>query len=240
MSVLGAHSIATARTIEQKISDAGPFNQRVDPHVLTEVRNGLVAEGKLVRIHHANVPWFHLPDTDPALIAERLNVQLPVYQAINAGALSVRVGQALEIAVYKAFIKTGTAEFYGRFKDLDDHDDSTNYSKEEPPQHIGARSLPGNQNLDFLYRDPVAGFMGVECKNVREWLYPDRPELIDALRKCLALDCMPVLIGRRIPYVTYLLLTQCGAVCHQLYNQLLPAVEADLAARARDKTILGY
>jgi hypothetical protein len=42
-----AHGIATARTLEQKISDGGPFNQRVDPHVLTPVRNRLVDEGKI-------------------------------------------------------------------------------------------------------------------------------------------------------------------------------------------------
>jgi len=31
MRVLGTLTIANQRTLEQKISDAGPFNQRIDP-----------------------------------------------------------------------------------------------------------------------------------------------------------------------------------------------------------------
>ena len=37
-NVLRVHGVATDRTLEQKISDAGPFDQRIDPHVLTDVR----------------------------------------------------------------------------------------------------------------------------------------------------------------------------------------------------------
>ena len=33
------------RTLEQKISDAGPNDQRIDPHILTEVRNDLLVRG---------------------------------------------------------------------------------------------------------------------------------------------------------------------------------------------------
>ena len=32
--VLARHGVANSRTLEQKISDAGPGDQRVDPHVL--------------------------------------------------------------------------------------------------------------------------------------------------------------------------------------------------------------
>ena len=59
------------------------------------------------------------------------------------------------------------------------------YSKEEPPQHIGRRALDANQKLDFLLRHNKAGWFGIECKNVREWLYPDRDEILETLRKCL-------------------------------------------------------
>lgn len=45
LRVLGTNTVANQRTLEQKIADAGPFNQRIDPHVLTEVRNRLRTEG---------------------------------------------------------------------------------------------------------------------------------------------------------------------------------------------------
>lgn len=35
-------------------------------------------------------------------------------------------------------------------------------------------------------------------------------------------------------------MSRCGVIVHQTYNQLLPATLEDLAARARDKNLLGY
>jgi hypothetical protein len=52
-------------------------------------------------------------------------------------------------------------------------------------------------------RSPSGTWLGLECKNVREWLYPDRTEIRQTIDKCLRLDCVPMIIGRRIPYVTF-------------------------------------
>jgi hypothetical protein len=51
---------------------------------------------------------------------------------------------------------------------------------------------------------------------------------------------VPVLIARRIPYVTFKLLNACGAIIHQTYNQLFPLADAQLAGMVRDKNLLGY
>lgn len=48
------------------------------------------------------------------------------------------------------------------------------------------------------------------------------------------------MIARRIPFVTFRLLSPCGLIIHQTYNQLFPLSETDLAAKLRDKTLLGY
>lgn len=239
LRVLAKHGIATARTLEQKISDAGPYGQRIDPHILTSVRNALVNEGALQRGRHANAPWYSAGNAPGGFVKERLELQLPVYQAFTNGAFSMRLGQTLEIATYRAFLETDI-EFYGRFKDLAAHDDSTTYSKEEPPQHRGRRHLDGQERLDFTVQHPDAGLLGIEIKNVREWLYPHQLEVREALRKCVTLDCVPVIIGRRIPYVTFMLLSTCGVIFHQTYNQLIPATDAALADQARNKELLGY
>jgi hypothetical protein len=159
-SILGRHGIAAARTIEQKISDAGPYGQRIHPHILTTVRNRMVREGSLVRVVHANAPWFHLPNTPVDILEARLQAQLPIYQTINDGRFTRRLGQPLEIAVYRALLGANI-EFYGRYKDLDAHDDRTLYQKEEPPQHIGRHALPGDERLDFIVRHPEAGPLGL-------------------------------------------------------------------------------
>lgn len=238
--VLASHGIATARTLEQKISDAGPTPQRIDPHILTRVRNRLVDEGRILRTIHHNTPWFCLHDTPTTTTAQRLQAQLPVLQTFTAGTLTTRIGQTLEIATFRALAQRPNTIFFGRFTDLDQHRDDKPYSKEEPPQHIGTNTLTGKQRLDFIEIHPQAGPLGLECKNVREWLYPDRREVKDLILKCLLLNAVPVLIARRIPYVTFWLLSRCGVVVHQTYNQLLPDADSALAAEVRRKDLLGY
>jgi hypothetical protein len=58
LSVLSRLTVANQRTLEQKISDAGPGDQRIDPHILTPVKTRLVDEGVLGEINDRGTPWF--------------------------------------------------------------------------------------------------------------------------------------------------------------------------------------
>lgn len=240
LSVLETHGAASTRTLEQKISDAGPTPLRVDPHILTGVRNELVKEETLKKIQKGGTFWYYRSDTPQETVETRLAEQLVAVKQFTDKNLALRIGQTLEIATFRALTQLPNAEFFGRFIDLDQHDDTTLYRKEEPPQHIGERSIPGGKNLDFILRSSSSGYLGIECKNVREWLYPDRQELLEFISKCLSLDCIPVLIGRRIPYVTFRLLSSCGVIIHQNYNQLLPASAQAVADVVKHKNMLGY
>ena len=82
--------------------------------------------------------------------------------------------------------------------------------------------------------------MGVEVKNTREWVYPDKDIITQLLRKCIQIDVVPILIARRIHYSMFTILNACGGVIHQIYNQLYPFADAELAGLVRDKTKLGY
>ena len=239
-SVLTRHGVANARTLEQKISDAGPSNQRIDPHILTQARRTLVQKGRIKEITRNGAPWFYLANTPMPTVEKRLEEQLPIFRDLQHGDLGSRVGQCLEISIYRALLRQNTLEYLGGFKNLKEHDDSRLCSKEEPPQSISGKSLSGNQRLDFLIRHQEAGWAGIEAKNVREWLYPDREEITDLLRKAIALDCVPILIARRFPFVTFKVLSACGVVFHQNYNQLLPEAARELAEKAKDKRLLGY
>jgi hypothetical protein len=238
LRALGVLVVANQRTLEQKISDAGPFDQRVDPHIRTVVRKRLLNEGVIGATNRSSAPWFYAANSNRIAREARIAELLAVYKPYLG--LGNRIGEVLEIATYRALAMIPRADFSGRFTDLDDHDDSTSYHKDEPERHIGTRSLQGQELLDFILRTPDAGPLAIECKNVRHWMYPRRPEMKLALRKALALDAVPVLIARRIPYVTFAVLSKCGFILHQTYNQLFPAAEAELAAKARDKTLLGY
>jgi hypothetical protein len=110
VNILRSHGIATARTLEQKISDAGPNDQRIDPHVLTVVRNAMVRANQIRRLTYDNVPWFALPETPENVLAQRLHSQRQTLRELNRGDLSQRIGQTLEIATYRALLQlqTGT------------------------------------------------------------------------------------------------------------------------------------
>lgn len=80
----------------------------------------------------------------------------------------------------------------------------------------------------------------LKSKSIREWIYPDKDIVTQLLRKCVQINVVPILIARRIHYTAFTVLNECGAVVHQVYNQLYPASEAALAEQVRDKNRLGY
>jgi hypothetical protein len=232
------NGVASMRTLEMKISDAGPYPQRIDPHILTEAREKLRKSGRIVTISE-QTRWYHLAETPSDVVKRRLDELRPIQIQYNKAGFPARLGQALEIATFKALGETDTT-FLGRFPRLSSHDDTRLYEKEEPPGYLGSRAIPDARRLDFIALYGGENRAGIECKNIREWIYPDRSEIRDLIDKCLYLDCIPVLIARRIHPSTFFVLNRCGLIIHQTYSQILPWSEGELAAKARDKSLLSY
>ena len=242
--MLGAHGIATERTLEQKISDAGPANQRIDPHVLTRVRRALEEQGEVIqRRESGGIPWYHLNTTPSDVVKRRLGELQPIHEATRDGNFVLRVGQVLEIAIFRALRELHAdnrgVQFFGAFRDLEAHDDSTQYRKLEP-ENISGHQVAAGGFVDFVITTPDGVRGAIEAKNIRQWVYLDRPEIKELLRKSLDLNAVPILIARRIPFATIHVLGPCGVLFHQMYNQLYPSVDDALAALARDKRLLGY
>ncbi len=236
MRNLEALGVANMRTLEMKVSDSGPSHLRVNPHVLTRVRNEQCGAGRLIVVKQV---WYHRKSESPEVVKAKLGKLQPLYDAINNPDLKLRLGQSLEIAILRALEKS-PMQFVGGFVDLDDHDDSTLYKKEEPPLRFSGKKMPGDRRFDFLAFHATAGSIGIEAKNVREWIYPNRAEIKELIQKALASDSVPVLIARRIPYVTFRLLEACGALLFENYNQLYPSADAALAKQAAQRNLLGY
>jgi hypothetical protein len=79
LSVLATLTVANQRTLEQKISDAGPGDQRCDPHIITTVRNRLIDQGVIRAINAEGAPWFYASNTPPEARDERFNTLLAIY-----------------------------------------------------------------------------------------------------------------------------------------------------------------
>lgn len=227
--------VANMRTLEMKVADAGPEHLRVDPHVLTKVRRELEEAGRIIRVKQV---WFHRETAERARVQARLALLEPLYARMNDHNLKLRLGQTLEIAILRA-LEDAPFDFVGGFVDLDQHDDSTLYRKEEPPLRFSGRRMPGERRFDFLAFH-ASGPIGIEAKNIREWMYPDRDEIKDLLLKAVTADTLPVMITRRIPYVTFRLLQPCGVMLFENFNQLYPTADAALAAQVRQKDLIGY
>ena len=238
--ILHTHTVANARILEQKISDAGPYNQRIDPHILTEARNTLRDRGVIQQTRRRGVPWYHLTTTPAAAVEKRLSELIKLHHQTTNPRFVDLIGQVLEIAIFRALKGQKNLAFFGDFPDLDTHDDSTPYSKQEPPTSLSGRRTPGNRKLDFLVSHPQGGYAGIEAKNIREWIYPAREEVQEMLLNCCSLDVVPVLIARRIHYSTFSVLNPCGVILHQTFNQLYPETEQELAEQVKDKRLLGY
>jgi hypothetical protein len=239
-NILRSHSAASARTLEQKISDAGPKNQRINPHILTVARKSLIQRGIIQAIQLGGLPWFYLTDSDFAVVKSRVSELEAIHRLTQRPLFVMQLGQTLEIATFRALQAQTTLNFFGSFPDLDDHDDGTLYSKEEPPSSLSGRRIPSGKKLDFLLHHEHSGYAGVEIKNVREWFYPNRVEIRELLAKCCALNVVPVLIARRIHFSTFTVLNRCGVIIHETFNQLYPNSAAELAEKAKDKKLLGY
>lgn len=239
-NILQRQIAANARTLEQKISDAGPTNQRIDPHILTESRSSLQRRNTILALQKGGIPWYHLATTDPLTVNERVSELVSLHSQTQQRQFVTLLGQTLEIAVFRALLAQSILDHFGHFSDLDTHDDSTLYKKEEPPTSISGRQIASGKKLDFLIHYGEAGYAGLEIKNTREWLYPDRTEIRELLAKCCSLNVVPVLIARRIHFSTFSILNRCGVIIHQTFNQLYPNSARDLAERVRDKKLLGY
>jgi hypothetical protein len=238
-NILKSYTTANARTLEQKISDAGPSNKRIDPHILTLARQSLVQQDVVVQENKGSIPWYYLSDSNTQLVSDRLGELVPLHR--ETVKQNRQIGQSLEIAVYRSLASQDTLDYFGHFTDLDAHDDLALYSKEEPPSALSHGSIPDNKKLDFLVH-PKGGstYAGIEVKNIREWFYPAREEVRDFLFKCCSIDVVPVLIARRLHYSTFSVLNPCGVILHQTYNQLYPSSATSLAQSVSNKELLGY
>jgi len=138
--------------LEQKISDAEPSDQRVDPHALTPVRKAMQREGQIAIVRRAGIDWYTLPHIHPDLLEMRLTLQSETFIALSQRSLSQRVGQTLEIATYKALLQLENGVFFGRFKDLEEHDDDQIKPSDTKPVRNKVDTTLGQRLIDLRER----------------------------------------------------------------------------------------
>ena len=98
----------------------------------------------------------------------------------------------------------------------------------------------GSRRFDFALSTSAAGWAGVEVKNKREWMYPGNKDIRELLAKAITVDAVPVLIARRIPFVTFRLLSPCGLIINQLITSCSPSLKMNWPPNYGKRHCLGY
>jgi hypothetical protein len=247
-SVLDREQAAAIRTLEMKISDGGPTPQRVEPHILGVAGVELMERGFVKAYHHpttGNHNWFAPARLSQGEVDLKLQQIVPVYLETTAANFTASLGDPLEISIFKILRNLKQQDprfaFFGSF-DLSARRPSGRYAKTEPPISVSGTTLNGPPDF-FLFHPPTGETALIECKNVREWLYPSSGLLKEMVAKALYCDMTPIIIARRIPYITKVALcAPAGIIAHETYNQLYPDTPYghNLAARVGHIRGLGY
>lgn len=245
-SVLDRETVSHQKTLEQKIAEQGPQDQRVDPHLIGLAILDLLSLNRLRKHTHpatGNKPWYANPGTKDHAVNTRLAELAPLYASISGDGFGNLTGDALEIIVFKCIHQIWSAEprfsYQGYFHLDKPKNKQGRYRKTQPPKSIGGFTTI--KEADFLQFGHDAGPLCIECKNYREWLYPRHQNIKELIIKSAGLGAVPVLINRRIHYTTRTnFLEPAGIIAHESLYQYFPADQMDLAERAKHKRSLGF
>jgi hypothetical protein len=86
-----------------------------EPNLLTLARQELEREGVIKSTVDAGVPWYFPAETPDEIVEARLKEQRVVHTKAAAGPLKNRIGQALEIAIFRAMREQHRLGFLGAF-----------------------------------------------------------------------------------------------------------------------------
>lgn len=234
LSNVGRLVMASRRTLESKISEAG--RERVHPRPLGETIRAMIAAGDLVagEIRKTQVLW--LPGT-PAADLESRRVQLDrlmeIYYRHASGARNNEgvIGAAGESMLKLAFRESSTMD-YMQWGDIDRYRDGV---LTQPSDGLVTIKKPG-AGRDF--NDNVGL---VEVKNRREWQYPENYMLWKLIRNAYLCDIVGIYFARRIPKTTFwFTFKRLGAVGVETFNQFAPAASETELSDVKHRDGMGY
>jgi hypothetical protein len=108
-----------------------------------------------------------------------------------------------------------------------------------PVRHVNGLEVKGD--LDLILVDKQSSVrIGVEAKNLREWLYPHCQEIWECLTKCTDIEAVPVFVSRRLPYLTRLFFREVGALGFECYFQYFHPNLKERMAEMKHKDGLGF
>lgn len=204
-SILKTYRISYSKHLEIKISEAGPSHMRPEPFILNKALKQLEKD-KAIQVLHSNPKIYGPMDFGRPGDTQRLKAFIDWWDFYQKQSqIEENCGLVLEYLVSKTveqdsnFLILGAGPRYndqGILHKLPGSEMLTFGNKQIYQGQTGA-------GLDLLMFDQEHSIpIGVECKNIREWIYPASPEVWRLIARACSIDCLPVLAARKISFIT--------------------------------------
>lgn len=224
-NILNKHRVCSRTQLETKISEAGPSHMRPEPIFITQALNELTFKSELFTIEDetGELPHFYVPptfDSNDPRDKERLEKIKTLYKKYKsiAGNLDY-CGSILEEVVYKSAMGCSNFVILG--------------APGSPPRYVNGHdfSVIGWPEFVFTYSSteskPINAI--VECKNIRNWLYPESHEIWELFLKAAKSEMIPILVTRKIAYPAWYLFKSAGAIGFEMHRQYFnPDIKNDM------------
>ncbi len=242
LSILRQRHLCTQRQLESKISEAGPLGQRPHPLSITDGLNALRYRG-LVHPHSlpppANIEAFALQgfdfSTTPTHKAryDMLMATWPLYNKFAAN--NDICANSLELVVHHSFEQSSAFELL--------HSEVTHGIPKTIS--LGSTTIDNSSPIDHIVRHRATGvLMLVEDKNKRQWFYPDSrghdDELARTIAKAITNGLTPMLITRKVPFVSHRFFKPLGLLAFQTHHQYFHPWVSHVMRDIKHKDGLGF
>jgi hypothetical protein len=235
LSNLNRYLVASRRTLESKIAEAGRGDIRVPPKELgAEIKN-MLARGEIVQVAtRPPADLFAIPGSPDDEVATRVAAITGLYDTFARFAADTgAIGVAGEQMIRRAF--DASPHFHiicPRWGDVFAYNGRT-LTQQSDGLVLLADPLHGRPATD--------GVALVEIKNRREWVYPEDYRLWKLIRNAYTLDVVGLFFARRIYGTTFgYTLKKVGAIGIETFAQFAPADSKTDLESVRAKSGLGF
>lgn len=207
LNILSKNRVSYSKHLEIKISEAGPRNQRVEPALLSLAFRQLKRDKIIPVVQQGDFEVVGAPDFGRPGDKSKLGKFNRLHDVfLRCSQESKLCGWQLENFIYEAALNHANDQYIilGSGPTYDGHGELYKHPNSELNFYKGRQSY-GGAGLDLFFQYPHQNELipvGVEAKNIRDWIYPASVEVWRMIARACTLECLPVLAARKISYIT--------------------------------------
>lgn len=211
-NILRDRRISYSSHFEIKISEAGPSYMRAEPHIISNVLRDMIANGEIknfvpTNLDNRNTASFYVPLNFKGAADYSRSRSFVEWRNLFLWATqrSEYCGYVLEKMIFDCVLKTDKYHVLGSAPDFNEAGKLVKSAGSEILNYQGNLVYKGDSGSGFdlfVIHKNTDTPIGIEAKNIRDWIYPASLEVWRAIARACTLECLPVLIARKISYIS--------------------------------------